>query len=145
MKSEELICQVCGGVKTTQQSGRIVCHQCRQSKARQKRLRIRAVSMACVKCGVPKTTRTDGALICRPCQARTTQRVAAEGSADADSIAAIRLSVQHLGVSMAASALEIFDALCDVQNIVMTVPRMNPNAGRLRAGESLYPRREVAI
>ena len=83
-----------------------------------------------------------GQLICREC--KRTNGVASSGR-----LAAARAAAKHESQSLSSqkgpTAVEMFDAMCDIHCIGRTVPRMNPNAGRLRAGESLYPRREVAV
>ena len=107
----------------------------------------------CGKCGLARTTNEVGQLICRPCMRANSIRSAAQGTATRRARTgggwpvrgAIKAAAEArtLAEQRQESALDWFDAMCDLHDIGMTVPRMSPNAGRLEAGQSLYPRREV--
>ena len=108
----------------------------------------------CGKCGLARTTNEVGQLICRPCMRANSIRSAAQGTATRRARADGGWSVMNkkkVGAQVAApvdtglTAWETFDAMCDLHGIGATLPQMHPNAGRLKAGESLYPRREVMV
>ena len=123
-----------------------------------------AVVIPCAKCGGDKTPNKRGRMICLPC----TRAIAAHGCARAaanriarrdavpapETIPAIAPTraptpvivpdVVH-GGQRKPTAVEVFDAVCDTHGLGSSVPRMNPNAGRLKAGECLYPRREATV
>ena len=134
------ICRVCGQQKSVQQTGRVVCLPCNREKSARKRRKY--TCLPCATCGLAKTPRTDGFMICRPCVRASAIRASSLGVA---ANAALRAAAQTPADPREPTAFDMFDAMCEVNCIGRTVPRMNPNAGRLRAGESLYPRREVAV
>ena len=89
----------------------------------------------CSKCGRARTLNTAGQLICREWECMRANRIRGAAKAAA--------AVRTLAQQREESALDWFDAMCELHDIGMTVPQMHPNAGRLKAGECLYPRREV--
>ena len=132
------ICRLCGQQKSVQEAGRLVCRPCMREKAARKRRRY--TCKPCATCGLAKTPRSDGFMICRPCVRASALRAGPLGVA---ANAALRASARMPTEPREPTAWETFDAMCDLHDIGMTVPQMHPNAGRLKAGESLYPRREV--
>ena len=116
----------------------------------------------CARCGGDKTPNVRARMICRACSqanaAHGCARAAANRIARRDAVPApepipaiapipvpvIAPDVVH-GGQRKPTAVEVFDAVCDTHGLGSSVPRMNPNAGRLKAGESLYPRREATV
>ena len=100
----------------------------------------------CVKCGHLRVLDAGGRTYCRECKIAAQDWLRLSVSSRLARAEAMRLAT--IAASAEArrepTAFEIFDSVCDIHCIGRTIPRMNPNAGRLRAGESLYPRREVA-
>ena len=97
----------------------------------------------CAKCGALKTPCAVGRMICRPCS----RTVAAHGCARAAAAKIARRDAHGSGVTAneqkGPTAMEVFDAVCETHGLGASVPRMNPNAGRLKAGESLYPTKRI--
>ena len=98
----------------------------------------------CPKCGKDKTLNAVGQLICRGC-------MRANGVGNSARATATRKARNDGGwitkgapVDKGPTAFEVFDAMCDMHGIGATLPQMHPNAGRLKAGECLYPRRAEA-
>ena len=121
------ICRLCGQQKSAQEAGRLVCRPCMREKAARKRRKF--TCLPCATCGLAKTPRTDGFMICRPCVRAAATKAETRTPTDLRE----------------PTAWETLDAVCELHNIGMTVPQMHPNAGRLKAGQSLYPRREVTV
>ena len=101
----------------------------------------------CAKCGTDKTLNKRGQMICRPCS----RAIAAHGCARAaavkiarreaaEAVETIPATVSQKGPTVA----EVYGAVCETHGIGASIPRMSPNAGRLKAGESLYPAKRVA-
>ena len=138
------ICRLCGQQKSVQEAGRLVCRPCMREKAARKRRKF--TCLPCATCGLAKTPRSDGFMICRPCVRASALKAGPMGVA---ANAAIRAEADKAEAKRtnrrALSAWETFDAVCELHDIGMTVPQMHPNAGRLKAGQSLYPRREVTV
>ena len=130
-----------------------------------------AVVKVCAKCGEVKTLNKRGQMICRPCSraiaAHGCARAAAAKIARRDTIPApnpipepvpevvpapvkVTTPRKKHGLDVVANgqkgppAMEVFDAVCETHGLGASVPRMSPNAGRLKAGESLYPAKRVA-
>ena len=104
----------------------------------------------CAKCGEVKALNARGQYRCPPCS----RAIAAHGCAAAAAAKIARrpaapapapipepipAPVSQKGPTVA----EVYGAVCETHGIGASIPRMSPNAGRLKAGECLYPRREV--
>ena len=132
-------CRVCGQQKSIQEAGRVVCLPCNREKSARKRRKF--TCLPCATCGLAKTPRSNGFMICRPCVRASALRAGPLGVA---ANAALRAAARMPTDPREPTAFEVFDAMCDLHEIGATLPQMHPNAGRLKAGESLYPRRAEA-
>ena len=158
-KITDPICVKCGHLRVLDAKGRTYCRECMSTTNTRNAAKATAsrkaragdgwavrskqkvdTDLTCPQCGQGKTMNVAGQLICRECK-RT------NGVASSTRLAAARAAAKHESQTLSSqgpTAFEVFDAVCDLHGIGSSIPRMNPNAGRLRAGESLYPRREVA-
>ena len=109
---------------------------------KKRRASVKNTDTTCPRCGQGKTLNVAGQLICRECKRANAARPRS------GRLAAARAAAKHESKALSSqkgpTAIEIFDRVCETHGLGASIPRMNPNAGRLRAGESLYPRREVA-
>ena len=97
----------------------------------------------CAKCGEVKALNARGQYRCRPCS----RAIAAHGCAAAAAAKIARRVPAPAPEPVPApvsqkkkAAAEVYGAVCETHGIGVSIPRMSPNAGRLKAGESLYPR-----
>ena len=106
-----------------------------------------AVVKTCAKCGTDKTLNKRGQMICRPCS----RAIAAHGCAAAAAVKIARREAAEAAMTVPApvsqkpTVAEVYGAVSETHGIGASIPRMSPNAGRLKAGECLYPRREVTV
>ena len=106
-----------------------------------------AVVKVCAKCGTDKTPNRAGRMICRLCSKANAAHGCAQAAAAsiarreaAEAVETIPAPVSQKGPTVA----EVYDAVCETHGVGASIPRMSPNAGRLKAGESLYPTKRVA-
>ena len=98
--------------------------------------------LICAKCGHLRVLDAGGRNYCRECMSAINTRNAARATASRKVRSGGGWAVKDtLVCQKGQTAIEMFDAMCEVNCIGRIIPRMNPNAGRLKAGESLYPRR----
>ena len=105
------------------------------------------VVKVCAKCGEVKTLNKRGQMICRPCS----RAIAAHGCARAAAVKIARREAAEAAMTIPApvsqkgpTVAEVYGAVCETHGVGASIPRMSPNAGRLKAGESLYPAKRVA-
>ena len=97
----------------------------------------------CDKCGWVKTLNARGQYRCRPCS----RAIAAHGCAAAAAAKIARREAAEAAPESVPEPIAPAPVKVALPNYAVgSVPLMNPNAGRLKAGESLYPtKRIVAI
>ena len=109
-----------------------------------------AVVKVCAKCGTDKTPNRAGRMICRLCSkanaAHGCAQAAAASIARREAAEAVETIPEPILAPVSQKGLtvaEVYGTVCDTHGLGASIPRMSPNAGRLKAGESLYPTKRI--